>query len=42
MTMNDLVDDSDITEDDDETDKYKSPNCDMMVIVPSIYLSFSP
>ena len=34
--MDDLVDDSDIAEDDDETDNDKSPNCDMMVNVPSL------
>merc|ERR1719491_1865853 len=34
--VDDLVDDSDIAEDDDETDNDKSPNCDMMVNVPSL------
>ena len=34
--MDDLVDDSDIAEDNDETDNDKSPNCDIMVNVPSL------
>ena len=34
--VDDLVDDSDIAEDNDETDNDKSPNCDIMVNVPSL------
>ena len=34
--VDDLVDDSDIAEDDDETDNDKSPNCNIIVNVPSL------
>ena len=39
--MDDLVDDSDIAEDNDETDNDKSPNCDIMVNVTSLPINLS-